>query len=59
MTDRVPCETSVTAEYCREWMQKLRRKMNKTRPDLRGDGPLILKDSSRPHLRKVVNDLLN
>jgi len=59
MPDRVPCGTSVTAEYCREWMQKLRRKMHKTRTGLLGDGPLILKDSARPHLRKVVNDLLS
>jgi hypothetical protein len=59
MTDRVPCETSVTAECCREWMQKLRRKMHKTRPDLLGDVPPILEDSARPLLRKVVNDLLS
>jgi len=59
MTERVPCGTSVTAEYCREWMQKLRRKMHKTRPDLLGDGPHILNDSARPHLGKVVTDLLS
>jgi len=29
MTDRVPCGTSVTAAYYRDWMQKLRRKMHK------------------------------
>jgi hypothetical protein len=29
MTDRVPCETSVTAAYYHDWMQKLRRKMHK------------------------------
>jgi hypothetical protein len=40
-------------------MQKLRRKMHKNRPDLLGDGPLILHDSARPHLGKVVTDLLS
>jgi hypothetical protein len=30
MADRVPCGTSVTAAYCRNWVQKLRRKMHKT-----------------------------
>jgi len=30
MTDRVPCGTSVTAAYYRDWMQELRRKMHKT-----------------------------
>ena len=40
-------------------MQELRRKMHKIRPDLLGDGPLILHDSARPHLGKVVTDLLS
>jgi transposase len=40
-------------------MQKLRRKMHKNRPDLLGDGPLILHDNARPHLGKVVTDLLS
>jgi hypothetical protein len=40
-------------------MQKLRRKMYKNRPDLLGDGPLILHDNARPHLGKVVTDLLS
>jgi hypothetical protein len=40
-------------------MQKLRRKMYKNRPDLLGDGPLILHDNARPHLGKVVADLLS
>jgi transposase len=38
-------------------MQKLRRKMHKNRRDLLGDGPLILHNNVRPHLRKVVTDL--
>jgi len=59
MTDRVPCGTSVTAAYYRDWMQELRRKMHKNRPDLLGDGPLILHDNARPHLGKVVTDLLS
>jgi len=34
--------------------------MHKNRPDLLGDGPLILHDSARPHLGKVcVTDLLS
>jgi len=49
----------VTAAYYRDWMQKLLRKMHKTRPDLLGDGPFILHDNARPHLGKVVTDLLS
>jgi hypothetical protein len=37
----------------------MRRKMHKNRPDLLGDGPLILHDNARPHLGKVVTDLLS
>jgi hypothetical protein len=59
MTDRVPCGTSVTAAYYRDWVQTLRRKIYKTRPDLLGDGPLILRDNERPPLGKVVTDLLS
>jgi hypothetical protein len=33
--------------------------MHKNRPDLLGDGPLILQDNARPHLGKVVTDLLS
>jgi hypothetical protein len=40
-------------------MQKLGRKCTKNRPDLLGDGPLILHDNARPHLRKAVTDLLS
>jgi hypothetical protein len=50
MTDRVPCGKSVTAAYYRNWMQELCRKMHKNRPDLLGDGLLILHDNARPHL---------
>ena len=49
----------MTAAYYRDWMQELRRKMHKNRPDLLGDGPLILHDNARPHLGKVVTDLLS
>ena len=49
----------MTAACYRDWMQKLRRNMHKNRPDLLGDGPLILYDNARPHLRKVVADLLS
>jgi len=59
MTDRVPRGTSVTAVYYHDWMQDLRRKMHKNRPDLLGDGPLTLHDNAHPHLGKVVTDLLS
>jgi len=49
----------VAEAYYRDWMQKLRRKMHKNRPDLTRDGPLILHDNARPHLGKVVTDLLS
>jgi len=49
----------VTATYYHDWMQELRRKMHKNRPDLLGDGLLILHDNARPHLGKVVTDLLS
>ena len=57
MTERVPCGTSVTAAYYCDWMQKLCIKMHKNRPDLLGNGPLILHDSAHPHLGKIVTDL--
>jgi histone-lysine N-methyltransferase SETMAR len=67
MTDRVPCGTSVTAatyyfdlmQNLRRKVQKLRRKVHKNRPGLLGDGPPILHDNARPHLRKVVTDFLS
>jgi len=49
----------VTAAYYRDWMQELRKKMHTNRPDVLGDGPLILHDNARPHLGKVVTDLLS
>jgi transposase len=49
----------VTATYYCDFMQKLRTRMHKNRPDLLGDGPLILHDNARPHLEKVVTDLLS
>jgi hypothetical protein len=59
MTDRVPYGTSVTAAYYSDWIQKLRREMYKNRPDLLGDGPLILHEIALPYLEKVVTDLLS
>ena len=40
-------------------MQKLRRKMQKNRRNLLGDGPLILHDNAHTHLGKVVTVLLS
>ena len=45
----------MTAAYYHDWMQK----MHKNRPDLLGDGPLILHDNASPHLGKAVTDLLS
>jgi hypothetical protein len=47
------------AAYYHDWMQKSCRKIHKYRPDLLGDGSLILHNSARPHLGKVVTDLLS
>jgi len=33
--------------------------MHKNRPDLLGDGPLILHNNAHPHLGKVITDLLS
>jgi hypothetical protein len=59
MTDRVPCGTSVTAVYYRDWLQKLSRNRHKNRHDLLGDGSFISHDNAHPHLGKVVTDLLS
>ena len=59
MTDRGPCGTNVSAAYCRDWMQNCAKKFTKTRPDLLGDGPLILHDNARLHLGRVVTDFLS
>jgi histone-lysine N-methyltransferase SETMAR len=45
--------------YYRDFMQKLHTKMHKNRPDLLGDGPLILHDNACLHLGKVLTDLLS
>ena len=59
MTDRVPSGVTVTAAYYRQFLQKLRRKMHANRPDLPEKGVLILHDNARPHLGKVVHELLD
>jgi hypothetical protein len=59
MIDRVLHGTCLTAVYYHHWMQTLCRKMHKNWPDLFGDGPLILHNNARPHLGKVVTDLLS
>ena len=51
---RVPRGRSVTAVYYCAFMQKLRRKMHKNRPQLLVAGPLILHDNARPHIADVV-----
>jgi len=38
---------------------KITQKIHKIRPDLLGDGPLILHDNARLHLGKDVADLLS
>lgn len=58
MTDRVPCGKSVTAVYYRDFLQNLRRKMHKNRPQLLNDTPLILHDNARPHIGHVVTEKL-
>lgn len=60
MTDRVLCETSVTAVYYTDYMQKSGyRKMYKNQPGLLEDGPLILYNNVCQHLGKVVTNFLN
>jgi len=59
MIDGVPRGTSVTAMYYHDWMQKLGRKMHKNQPEFLGNGPLILHNNARPHLGKVVTNLLS
>jgi len=59
MTDRVPSDTTVTATYYRQFLQKLRRKMHANRPDLPEKGVLILHDNARPNLGKDVRELLD
>jgi len=59
MTDRVPSGTTVTAAYYCQFLQKLRRKMHANSPDLLENGVLILHDNARPHIGKVVRELLD
>jgi hypothetical protein len=58
MANRVLCGRSVTVAFYLNWLLKLRRKLHKNRPDLLGDGPLILHDNARPNFGKVLTDLL-
>jgi len=59
MTDRVPCGTTVTAAYYCQFLQNLWRKMHANRPDLLENGVLILHENLRPHIGKVVRELLD
>jgi len=59
MTDRAPTGTTVTADYYRQFLQKLRCKMHANRPDLLENSVLILHDNARPHLGKDVRELLD
>jgi len=59
MTDRIPRGTTVTVAYYCQFLQKLRCKMHANRPDLLGNGVLILHYNARPHLGKVVLELLD
>jgi len=59
MADRVPSGTTVTAAYYCQFLQQLRRKMHANRPDLLENGVLILHDNTRPHIGKVVRELLD
>ncbi|KAK9753759.1 hypothetical protein QE152_g1741 [Popillia japonica] len=58
MTDRVPCGKYVTAVYYRDFLQNLRRKRHKNRPQLLNDTPLILHVNARPHIGHVVTERL-
>ncbi|KAK9712413.1 hypothetical protein QE152_g24901 [Popillia japonica] len=58
MTHRVPRGKSVTVVYYRDFLQNLRRKMHKNRPQLLNDTPLILHDNARPHIGRVVTEKL-
>jgi len=57
-TNRVPSGTTVTAAYYCQFLQKMRRKMHANKPDLLENGVLILHDNARPHIGKVVRELL-
>lgn len=55
---RVQCGTSATAVYYCDFLQKLCRKMHKTRAQLLKAGPFILHDNARPHIGHVVAEKL-
>ena len=57
MTDRVPCGRRVTGVYY-AFMQKLRRKMHKNRPQLLVAGLLTLHDSARPNIVDILTKRL-
>ena len=59
MTDWVPSGTTVTEVYYRQFLRKLRRKMQANRPDLLEKGVLILHEKARPHLGKDIRKLLD
>jgi hypothetical protein len=58
VTGRVPSGTTATADYLRQLLQNLRRKLHANRPDLLGNGTLILHDYARPQLGEDFRELL-
>jgi len=58
MTDGVLSGTNVSAAYYYQFFQKLRRKLHANRPDLLENNVLILNNNARPHIGKVVRELL-
>jgi hypothetical protein len=58
MTDRVPCGTSVTAAYYRDWMQTLRRIMHKTDLTCSGMGHSFC-TTMHARTQEFVTDLLS
>ena len=54
----VPCGGCVTEVYYCVFMQNLRRKMHKNRPQLLVAGSLILHENARPHIADVVTKTL-
>ena len=59
MTDRVPTGTTVNAQYYHNFLQNLRRKMHKNRPNALQCNIKILHDNARPHMGNLVTDLLD
>ena len=58
MTDKVLCGKSAIGVYYRGFVQKLRRKMHKVRPQLLKTGPLIPFNNARPHIANVITEKL-